>query len=261
MSLYVTALNSGSNGNCYYIGNDNEAIYIDTGISCRETEKRMRRLELDIHKVRAIFISHEHSDHVRGTRVISKKYNLPVYVTPKTLSNVRLDPDNPSIIPLKTEVTVAIGDLHITAFQKLHDAADPHSFIIRNEKVTVGVFTDIGLPCDNVIKYFGQCHAVFLETNYDEEMLLKGAYPVHLKRRIHSEIGHLSNMQAVELVRDFGQSHLTHLFLSHISQDNNHPDIIQNLFGTNFPGLNVILTSRHSEIPVHKIQEVPNPVA
>ena len=90
MSLQIASLNSGSNANCYFIGNSSEAVLIDAGLSCRETEKRMKRLELDIKKIKAIFISHEHADHIAGLEVLSKKYQLPVYITPATLRNSRL---------------------------------------------------------------------------------------------------------------------------------------------------------------------------
>ena len=90
MSLYIASINSGSNGNCYYVGNQSEAILVDAGISCRETEKRMKRLGLSMQKVKAIFISHEHSDHINGVAVLSRKYQLPVYITPATLSSSRL---------------------------------------------------------------------------------------------------------------------------------------------------------------------------
>src|SRR6202008_1369479 len=91
MSLFITSLNSGSNGNCYYVGNEQEAVLIDAGISCRETERRMKRLGLSMHKVKAIFVSHEHSDHMNGIAVLSKKYKLPVYIPPATLNNSGLD--------------------------------------------------------------------------------------------------------------------------------------------------------------------------
>src|ERR1700709_1437393 len=90
MSLFITSLNSGSNGNCYYVGNEREAVLVDAGISCRETEKRMKRLCLSMQKVKAVFISHEHSDHISGLTVLSKKYNLPVYITPATLQSSKL---------------------------------------------------------------------------------------------------------------------------------------------------------------------------
>ncbi|HEY8402162.1 MAG TPA: MBL fold metallo-hydrolase [Cytophagaceae bacterium] len=253
MNLFVTALNSGSNGNCYYVGNEQEAVLIDAGISCRETEKRMARLGLSMHKVKAIFISHEHSDHVRGVRVLSKKYQLPIYITPGTLQNAPIDEHNPRIVRLTAFEPIQIGSLSVKAFPKNHDARDPHSFIISNGKVCVGVFTDIGVTCENLIEHFKCCHAAFLEANYDTKMLYEGKYPYYLKKRIDSDKGHLSNEQALELFLNHKSPELTHLFLSHISKENNSPEVIRNLFMPHAGNVEVILASRESEIPVYEI--------
>jgi phosphoribosyl 1,2-cyclic phosphodiesterase len=188
MSLFITSLNSGSNGNCYYIGNEHEAVLVDVGISCRETEKRMKRLGLSIQKVKAIFISHEHSDHISGVPVLAKKHNIPVYITPKTLLYLHINPDEYEVINFIAYQPVIIGELTITAFPKFHDAIEPHSFIIACRDITVGVFTDIGSACQHLIAHFSKCHAAFLEANYDDEMLDKGGYPYHLKRRIRALI-------------------------------------------------------------------------
>ena len=184
MSLFITSLNSGSNGNCYYVGNDKEAVLVDAGISCRETEKRMRRLGLCMENVKAIFVSHEHADHITGIPVLAKKYRLPVYITANTLQQGRLALDRELVFPFMAYAPVAVGGLSVTAFPKFHDACDPHSFIVTSASVTVGIFTDIGIPCEHVIRHFRQCHAAFLEANYDEEMLLNGRYPHVLKQRI-----------------------------------------------------------------------------
>ena len=126
MSLYITSLNSGSNANCYYIGNNNEAVLIDAGLSCRETERRMKQLELSMERVKAIFISHEHADHITGLAGISKKYQLPVYITDSTLvrSNMPVEPQ--LVNSFKDAKPITIGNLAITAFKKSHDASDPH---------------------------------------------------------------------------------------------------------------------------------------
>jgi len=253
-SVYVTALNSGSNGNCYYVGNETEAVLIDAGISCREIEKRMKRLELDIQKVKAIFISHEHSDHIKGLRVFSKKYKMPVYITPKTLAGSRLHVRNPAYVYFKSYDVVEVGGLKIKAFPKFHDAADPHSFIISHQNINIGVFTDIGEPCENVIRHFKLCHAIFLETNYDDDLLENGFYPYYLKQRIKGRLGHLSNSQAYHLFLEYRSEKLSHLFLSHISKDNNHPELISKLFSRNPNGTKIILTSRYEEIPVYEIK-------
>src|ERR1700743_638834 len=122
MSLFITSLNSGSNGNCYYIGNKREAILVDAGISCRETEKRMARLGLSMHKVKAIFISHEHSDHIRGVEVLAKKYDIPVYITELTHVHGKLFFSPHLVNRFVANVPVTIGGLQITAFRKFHDA-------------------------------------------------------------------------------------------------------------------------------------------
>src|ERR1700712_1490522 len=130
MSLFITSLNSGSNGNCYYIGNEHEAILVDAGISCRETEKRMLRLGLSMNKVKAIFVSHEHSDHINGIPVLAKKYQLPIYITRPTLQRGGIILDETLIFPFAAFQPIQIGELQITAFPKMHDAADPYSFIV-----------------------------------------------------------------------------------------------------------------------------------
>ena len=253
MKLFVTALNSGSNGNCYYVGNKDEAILIDAGISCREIEQRMKTLNLCMKKVKALFISHEHTDHIKGADALSKKYKIPLYITPATLENSRLDLRNPFNIKLKSFLPVLIGDLEIIAFPKFHDANDPQSFIIKYKDLCIGVFTDIGMICDQVIRYFKCCNAIFLEANYDDKMLTEGNYPFYLKTRIRSNKGHLSNEQALDLFLKHKSSSLTHIFLSHISKENNDPVLVQNLFKSNCRNVNVILTSRVQEIPVYEI--------
>lgn len=253
MSLFVTALNSGSNGNCFYIGNDDEAILVDAGISCRETERRMMRLNLSMKKVKALFISHEHTDHVRGVKVLSKKYQLPVYSIPGTLVKGHLSEDDPLNRRLTPYQSIPVGELSVTAFPKYHDAFDPQSFIIKYRDICVGVLTDIGIPCDHVIKHFKCCHAVFLETNYDPHLLQTGRYPYYLKKRITSQYGHLSNQQALELFCEHRPSFMSHLFLSHLSKENNDPDLVHRLFQQHANGVEIVLTSRHEEIPLYQI--------
>jgi phosphoribosyl 1,2-cyclic phosphodiesterase len=259
MKIFVTALNSGSNGNCYYVGNDNEAVLIDAGISCRETEKRLKRLELSMDKVKAIFVSHEHSDHVRGVHQLSKKYKLPVYITPGTLQNSPLDQNSPLHVKLVPYEPVQIGSLHISAFPKFHDARDPQSFVVRYKEICIGVFTDIGIPCEHVIKHFQSCHAAFLETNYDATMLAEGNYPYYLKQRISSDHGHLSNEQALELFCKHKPDFMRHVFLSHISKENNDLKLVNELFNVHAGKVEIVLTSREREIPVYEITLEKNP--
>jgi phosphoribosyl 1,2-cyclic phosphodiesterase len=252
MSLFITSLNSGSNGNCYYVGNDNDAVLIDVGISCRETEKRMKKLGLSMKKVKAIFVSHEHGDHIKGVSALANKYSLPVYITEATAKR------GPILIKhlskrFKANETIAIGELMVTSFTKQHDAADPHSFIISYNSISVGVITDIGIVCENVIRYFKQCHAAFLETNYDEVMLENGSYPLHLKNRIRGGQGHISNKQALELFIKHRPPFMTHLLLSHLSQENNSPKLAESVFAPYTNGTKIIVAPRHEATEVFTI--------
>lgn len=182
MSLSIASLNSGSNGNCYFVGNDQEAVLIDAGLSCAETERRMKRLMLPLAAVKAIFVSHEHTDHITGIPTLSKKYQIPVYITEKTLSNCPVKIEKHLVHSFEKESRVLVGNLSVVAFRKSHDASDPHSFMVSGNNVNIGIFTDIGHPGKELIRHFKMCHAAFLETNYCDEMLEQGSYPQHLKK-------------------------------------------------------------------------------
>ena len=255
MPLYLASLNSGSNGNCYYIGNGTEAVLIDAGISCRETERRMIRLGLPIHNVRAIFITHEHTDHTRGTEVLSRKFGIPVYITGTTYRHSRMKLDPKLMKSFSPGTPVEIGNLRVNPFSKRHDASQPHSFTVSSNGITAGVFTDIGIACDQVVLHLSQCHAAFLEANYDEKMLEGGRYPFFLKQRIRGEEGHLSNDQALELFKTHGPVYMQLLVLSHLSAENNHPQLVHDLFSSNANGIKIVVASRFGETELFCIQE------
>ena len=258
MSLYIASLNSGSNGNCYYIGNEKEAVLVDAGISCREIEKRMKRLGLNMEKVKAVFVSHEHSDHIKGIPALAKKYRFAVYITPATLFHSGCNIDKHLVKSFVANEPILIGNLAATAFPKLHDASDPYSFTVACNGIKVGIFTDIGEPCKHVIRHFKECHAAFLEANYDEEMLDTGNYPYHLKKRIRGSTGHLSNTQALELFKTNKPAFMSHLLLSHLSKNNNCPDVVLRLFNGDADGVEIIVASRFEETAVYHIRGSKN---
>ena len=253
MSLFISSLNSGSNGNCYYVGNDKEGVLVDVGISCKEVEKRMERLNLSLNKVKALFISHEHGDHIKGLQVLSKKYSLPIYITTRTLNNSHLILEESLINIFKAYEPVLVGDLMVTAFPKRHDASDPYSFVVEGNGVKIGVLTDIGSVCDHVIENFKQCNAAFLEANYDEMLLENGHYPYHLKDRIRGNNGHLSNKQALELFVNHKHENMSHVILSHLSKDNNCPILVKDLFTKHANNTKVIVASRLQESEIFHI--------
>ena len=253
MALYITSLNSGSNGNCYYVGNKEDAILVDAGISCREIERRMARLDLSMSKVKALFISHEHTDHISGAAVLSRKYRLPVYITPSTIRQAKIHIEKSLQQTFTSDEAIQIGSLSVTPFVKHHDAIDPFSFMIASKDIKVGVITDIGKVCERVIHYFRQCHACFLETNYDEKMLDEGGYPIFLKQRIRGGKGHISNAQALELFLKHKPSFMSHLLLSHLSKHNNCPELVLDLFKQHAGNVNVVVASRYNETEVYTV--------
>jgi phosphoribosyl 1,2-cyclic phosphodiesterase len=218
----------------------------------------MSQLGLSVKKVRAIFISHEHSDHINGVEVLSRKYSIPVYITKGTLKGSRLKIEKHLLNTFTAYEKADVGGLSVTAFPKFHDAADPHSFIVSGNGLNIGVFTDIGKVCHHVAENFSQCHAAFLETNYDDQMLDSGNYPIYLKKRIKGDDGHLSNAQALELFLKHKAPYLSHIFLSHLSKDNNRPELVQRLFDQHRGNTFVTVASRYEPSHVFHIKTPVN---
>ena len=256
MSLLFTSLNSGSNANCYYVGDANNAVLIDAGLSCRETLKRMQQLHLQPSSLRAIFISHEHSDHIKGVEVLSRKLQIPVFISEATQLHGRLFFEPHLIKRIASGTSTTFGSISVEAFNKHHDAADPFSFTVSSHNVTVGVFTDLGHACNNVVSAFSKCHAAILEANYDDTMLDTGPYPYYLKQRIKSEKGHLSNAQALALFLNHRSEHLQHVMLGHLSKENNAPDLVQRLFTSHAGNTSVHVASRYEASPVFMVQQI-----
>lgn len=255
MALYIASLNSGSNANCYYIGNTQEAVLIDAGLSYRETENRLLRLGINMQIIKAVFISHEHTDHIAGLETLHKKFKIPVYITPLTHKHSRLKLQETQVLSFSHSESISIGQLEIIPFKKYHDAADAHSFVVKNEDFTVGVFTDLGFACDGLQHYFSLCDVAILEANYDTQMLMNGSYPPALKKRISGGNGHLSNVQALELFLRHRSEHLQLLLLSHLSKNNNHPQIVSDLFQKYAGEVKIEIAGRYKETQLFEIRQ------
>ena len=216
----------------------------------RQILGRMKEKALDPGRLKAVFISHEHSDHIRGARVFEKKLKIPIYITAHTYNATyrNLQPAWPRYFKPGTEVK--IGAFSIFPFSKNHDASEPCSFRIEYHGKNIGVFTDIGEPCENVTSHLRQCDAVFLESNYDEQMLVKGSYPWHLKKRIASPVGHLSNLQTLNLLRESAGANLRCVFLSHLSAENNTPELAFSACSELASRFEIRLTSRFAAADV-----------
>jgi phosphoribosyl 1,2-cyclic phosphodiesterase len=251
----MASIASGSNGNCYYVENDDDAVLIDAGVSTKQIVERMARLGLSVSKLRGVFISHEHTDHIRGIDVFSRKHAVPVFMTQKThASSGCFIKDNP-VSFFSPGKPVQLSNIRVHPFLKSHDAIEPCGFSVSSGSSRVAVLTDVGLHCENVIEHIRNADALFLESNYDDQMLKTGSYPVHLKKRIASDRGHLSNTQAGMITLEYATTRLKHVFLSHLSANNNTPELALATFRriTNERSelkLEVRIASREKESPV-----------
>ncbi|NQU84872.1 MAG: MBL fold metallo-hydrolase [Mariniphaga sp.] len=252
--LEICALASGSNGNCYYIGNEEDAILVDAGISTKQILQRMYTRQLDYQKIRGVFISHEHGDHVRGVKVLTKKLGIPAFFTKKTFQAAWHTNKPKSYSPFKPGESFMFNSFIIHPFKKNHDAKDPCSFRMEHNGISVGVFTDIGSLNENVKTQLTMCHALFLETNYDEDILWNGKYPYFLKKRVASDVGHLSNKQTFELLTNHAGDQLQCVFLSHLSAENNTPEVAYNELKPLSNRFNIYNTSREHASEVIKVQ-------
>jgi len=217
------ALASGSSGNCFYVKEGDAAILIDAGISSKQICERLAAVKKPVEGIKGIFITHEHIDHVRGVDVFANKFNVPIYVNKKTNDSCFLCRNEELVNVIKNDSNVNVKGLRVNAFSKSHDAADPVSYLVEG-KSRLGVITDVGFACKNVIENVSCCDSLILESNHDVKMLEDGPYPYYLKKRITSSLGHMSNYDAALLVLGHGSKKLKQIMLAHLSQNNNTPE-------------------------------------
>ena len=222
--MRVCSLGSGSSGNSFFISENENAVLIDAGISCKETLRRLNLVKQNPLDIKAIFITHEHTDHIKGADVLARHLNIPIYATKKTAENSFLCKNQELINIIKNNETIKIKSLNIEAFSKSHKASDPISYNISSKK-KVSIITDLGHACKNTIDNVSKSDLLFIESNYDERMLENGPYPYYLKRWISGNDGHLSNTQASLCILEHGKPKLKNIVLSHISKFNNSPEV------------------------------------
>lgn len=217
---------SGSSGNCHYIGYKDTNILIDAGLSGKRITKGLDEIDIDANKLNGIFVTHEHSDHIKGIGVLSRKYDLPIFVNYKTWNAIKekigkVKEENIKIF--ENDKEYAIGDMGIKPFSITHDAVDPVGFKLTDGKKAISVATDIGHVSDNIKENLLGSKLIVLESNYDKEMLLMGSYTYALKKRVMSNIGHLSNEAAAKFAVELIKNGAENLLLAHLSRENNFP--------------------------------------
>jgi phosphoribosyl 1,2-cyclic phosphodiesterase len=222
--MELIALSSGSSGNCFYIEHKNLAILIDVGISAKQVEARLAQRNKSLEKIKAIFITHEHTDHIRGADVLARKLNIPIFATNKTFSSHFICSDESLLKKINKNKKLKFNSLSIEPFSKSHSAAEPVSYKIHAEK-TLSIITDLGHVCPNTKRAIHDSDFLCLESNHDLNLLQTGPYPLFLKKWILSNEGHLSNNQAALAVLEHASSKLKTIVLSHLSKTNNTPEI------------------------------------
>lgn len=224
------SLGSGSSGNCYYLGCKDYGILIDAGIGMRSVKKALLEYGASLSKISAILITHDHADHTKNVGAFGDKYNIPIYATEYVHQgiqrNIRVKADLISTKRvIEKEVSFKINDFEITAFEVPHDSIDNVGYWIKFNEQNLVLITDIGRITETIKNYANKANHLIIEANYDDEMLLKGRYPHYLKQRIVSGMGHLSNGLLAEFIGEIYSDRLKNIWLCHLSQDNNRPEL------------------------------------
>ena len=217
---------SGSSGNSTYIESGSTKILIDAGVSCQRISKALASIGVELDEINAILITHEHTDHTKGLTTIAKKFSTPIYATAKTWTQMSslnvIEACKQTFTP---EEEFKIGDLTIRPFSIPHDAIEPCGFSVLNGEKKVTVATDIGHIEEKLITEMCGSDILLIESNYDNDTLLCGAYPYFLKKRICSDVGHLSNETTGKLVKTLYENGVNKFILGHLSKENNFPEL------------------------------------
>ncbi len=228
MTLKICVLGSGSEGNSALVYSETTAVLIDAGFSCRKIVEKLEGVGFDAANLDALLITHEHGDHMRGAGILSKKYSLPVYLTEGTLSGSRgaLHKDVSREV-IRSEQTFAVGDIEIDPFTIPHDVAEPVAFLLSHGGRRALVLTDIGKVTVRAVEKIRKAHLAVVESNHDTELLKIGPYPWPLKERIRGGLGHLSNDDCADLLKNAGSNGLETVIFGHLSRTNNNPDLVR----------------------------------
>ncbi|MCR6545494.1 MBL fold metallo-hydrolase [Dehalobacterium formicoaceticum] len=222
--MECATLFSGSSGNCIYVGTGNTKVLVDAGSSGKRIMQALDSINIDIKEIQALLVTHEHIDHIKGLGVLSRRYDIPIYASPKTWQELTCIGKIAEYNQKEFDYGLEIGDLKVDFFKTSHDAIQPVGMVFYHREDQVGIATDTGCITSGMKKALAGANAIFFEANHDEEMLVKGPYPFHLKKRISGDKGHLSNHTAGEALKDMITGNTQHVILSHLSEVNNTPE-------------------------------------
>lgn len=230
MKIRFISLSSGSSGNCYYLGTETYGILIDAGIPSRSIRKTLKDLGIGIETIRAIFITHDHADHIKALGGLGEKLHIPVYATPeihKGINNSYCMTEKLStcVRYIYKQQPMQLADFTIEAFEVPHDGTDNVGYFIQIDGKSFAFLTDMGEITPTAAQYICKTNYLIIEANYDEEMLRMGNYPKHLKERISGRTGHMCNADTAEFLANNLTPTTRYIWLCHLSKDNNHPEL------------------------------------
>lgn len=230
MKIKFISFASGSSGNCYYLGTETYGILIDAGISARSIKKNLKEIGVGLETIRAIFVTHDHADHIKGLGEMGEKQHIPIYTTARIHEGInrsycmtaRL---STSVRYLEKQQPMQLADFKIENFEVPHDGTDNVGYCIEIDGKTFSFLTDLGEITPTAAQYICRANYLILEANYNDEMLRMGHYAPHLKERITSATGHMSNDDTANFLAEHYHEGLRYIWLCHLSKDNNHPEL------------------------------------
>jgi phosphoribosyl 1,2-cyclic phosphodiesterase len=248
MKLNFCSLSSGSSGNCYYLGNEFHGILIDAGISATSIRKFLKSMDISMQTIMGVLISHNHTDHIKGLEVLTRKNNLPAFTTSKIWNSIlspRMNISSDCIREIPIMQKFHLAGFDIEAFPVCHDAPETIGFHICTPDKKITIATDLGHICETAAPYIKAANLLVIESNYDEQMLMNGSYPYFLKARIRSDNGHLGNHQTSAFLADNYSDNLKNICLAHMSKNNNTPELVIKSLQQTFAGRGIALNCNH----------------
>lgn len=231
--LHYISFGSGSSGNCSYLFTEHSGLLIDAGLGIRTLKKYFKNYQLSFSNIKNLLVTHDHADHVKSVGSLSKDYNFPVYSTHKVHAGIeknwcvrhKITADRVRII--EKDVPFQLDEFTITPFGVPHDSSDNVGYCIQYDNITFVLMTDIGHLTEDIEEYIGRANYLVIEADYESEMLARGPYPEHLKSRIRGPLGHMSNEECALAIANNATEKLRHVWLCHLSDENNHPDLAE----------------------------------
>ena len=229
--LKFISFGSGSSGNCYYLATETDALIIDIGVGLRGLRKNCKEYGVNLQKVHHVLVTHDHADHIKSVGSMSADFSLPIYATREVHAGINRNYCVTKKVAvelaryLEKGKTVTLGDFQVTPFGVPHDSADNLGYFIEAGGTDLCLMTDAGTVTDEMKTFISRAHHLVIEANHDEEMVMSGPYPQFLKERILSATGHLSNRSCGEAIAQNMSEHLKHVWLCHLSEENNHPEL------------------------------------